>query len=94
MTLHQILKDPECRGNIQCAMWGIVITTAMLCVPIYGIAWMSTAEKISADVYGAKHLENRIETLENFQNQMMVRIEKNHIEFEVHTHRYSDGHIK
>ena len=65
MNLRQILKDPECRGNIQCAMWGIVITTAMLCVPIYGIAWMSTAEKISADVYGARRLENRIEVLEN-----------------------------
>ena len=65
MSLHQILKDPECRGNIHCVLGGIIITTAMICVPIYGIAWMSTAEKISADVYGARHLENRITALEN-----------------------------
>ena len=57
MSLHQILKDPECKGNIQCTMWAVVFVFGWLCVLVYGCVWMSTAEKISADVYGAKNLQ-------------------------------------
>ena len=46
-------------------MWAVVFVFAWFCLMFYGIAYLSTAEKISADVYGAKYLKNRIKTLED-----------------------------
>ena len=83
MSLHAILKDPECKGNIQSAMWAVVVTLGMPCLMLFGFAWLSTAEKISADIYGARHLESRITVLENRPVLLME-----------HTHRYSDGKIR
>jgi len=68
-------------------MWAVVVTLGMLCFMLFGFAWMSTAEKISADVYRAKYLEGRIKALES----KTPTLENHSME---HVHRYFDGKIK
>ena len=46
-------------------IWAFVLVVGAICAMLFGCAWFSTAETISADVYGAKHLEGRITALEN-----------------------------
>jgi len=58
-------EEQERQETIKCAIWAFVIVVSGLSFFTYGIAWLSTAEKISADIYGAKHLEGRIMALEN-----------------------------
>ena len=86
MSLHQILKDPECRGNIQCVLWGIVIIMGMLCILIYGIAWMSPVEKISEDIYGAEYLKKRIEHLEGVFTGVSIEWAQKQVEYDNHIH--------
>ena len=92
MSLHAILRDPECKGNIQCAMWAVVVTLGMLCLMLFGIAWMSTAEKINADVYGAKNSENKTSIGREGQLEDRIIILENQLMG--HVHRYFDGKIK
>ncbi len=90
----EILKDPECKGNIQCFVAAFVLVIGGLCTFLYGIAYLSTTEKVSADIHGAKHLEGRIEKLEILAWEIAARTEKNKADFMLHSHRYSDGKIK
>lgn len=87
MNLHAILKDPECKGNIQCLIWGICTVFIWLSVMLYGLAWLSTVEKENTAFYGAKHLENRIDALEAKEHIIVCEIEK----FRNHKHNYSTG---
>ena len=83
MDLHKILRDPECKSNIQCSLLAFVFVIGGLCLLIYGLTWMSSVDKTNTEFYGAKHLENRITILEN-----------NITILENHTHQYYNGKIK
>ena len=75
-----ITEEQERQETSNCFIAAVIVVSGMLSILIYGMAWVSSAEKVSAEIYGAKHLENRIELLEN--------------EYREHTHRYHDGKIK
>ena len=64
---HYISRDKEeqFRENVKCVVWGVCFVFAWLCLLVYGITWLSTAEKENTAFYGATHLEKRITDLEN-----------------------------
>lgn len=92
--IHDILRDPECKSNIQCTIFACIVVIGGLCLLIYGLAWLSTAEKENAVFYGTEHLEERVKWLEDWSRAMVVDGGERRVEYLMHTHQYSDGHIK
>ena len=81
MSYHETFEAEQSQMQMFfCVIFAGVFVVGALCALIYGFAWLSTAEKISEDVYGVKHLENRITVLEDGYRE--------------HTHRYYDLKIK
>lgn len=74
---HIIAEEKAKQDTIQGIIFATIVVFGMLSVLIYGMALLSSTKKVSEDVYGAKHLENRIELLES--------------EYREHTHVYSTG---
>ena len=62
MSYHE---SPIEKQDYKCFVGAFVLVIGSICAMLFGLAWLSTAEKISADVYRARRLENRIEVLEN-----------------------------
>ena len=78
MSYRESFEEEKMRNEtMKCAMLAVAVVVGALSLLIYSMACLSTAEKISEDVYWAKHLENRIELLES--------------EYREHTHVYSTG---
>ncbi len=75
-----INEEQERQQTIQCVIFAVIFVIGAFCALIYGFAWLLTTEKISEEVYGAKHLENRITVLEG--------------EYKEHRHVYSTGKPK
>ena len=76
-TTHETEVEVAKQETIKCGIVAACVVLGGLCLLIYGFAWLSSTEKVSAKIYGAKHLEDRIELLES--------------EYREHTHRYSTG---
>ena len=62
MSYHE---SPIEKQDYKCFVGAFVLVIGSICAMLFGLAWLSTAEKISADVYGARRLESRITALES-----------------------------
>ena len=81
MSYRESFEEEKMRNEtMKCAMLAGVVVVGALSLLIYGMAQLSSAEKVSADVYGAKHLEGRIMALE--------------VEYKEHRHVYATGKPK
>jgi len=58
MNYHENLIDKQ---DYKSFIVAFVIVISSICAMLFGFAWLSTTEKISADVYGAKNLRLRLE---------------------------------
>lgn len=38
--IHEILRDPQCKGNIQCFILAVSLVALYICLLIYGLAWL------------------------------------------------------
>ncbi len=95
MSHYERWNEEEAKqGTLKCFIAAVIVTLGMLCLLIFGLAWMSTAEKVSAEIYGAKYMENQIKSLEDWRTGFSVEYGMKQVEYENHTHRYHDGHIK
>ena len=54
MSYHE---SPIEKQDYKCFVGAFVLVIGSICAMLFGFAWLSTAEKVSADIYGAKHLE-------------------------------------
>ena len=59
-----ITEEKARQDTIQGIIFAVIVVFGMLSVLIYGLASLSSTEKVSAEIYGAKHLEGRITALE------------------------------
>ena len=75
-----IAEEKAKQDTIHGIIFAVIVVFGMLSVLIYGLASLSSTEKVSAEIYGARHLKDRIELLES--------------EYREHTHRYYDLKIK
>ena len=65
MSYRESFEEKKMRNEtMKCAMLAVAVVVGALSLLIYGMAWLSSAEKVSAEIYGAKHLEGRIKWLE------------------------------
>ncbi|KKU46089.1 MAG: hypothetical protein UX65_C0010G0020 [Parcubacteria group bacterium GW2011_GWB1_46_8] len=62
MSYHE---SPIEKQDYKCFVGAFVLVIGSICAMLFGFAWLSTAERISADVFWAAHLEGRITALEN-----------------------------
>lgn len=73
--IHKILRDRQCRGNINCLVAGICTTMFFLCLTIitlFGLDHSIEFNKRFNDVlYKIIMSEDRIDKLENFQKMMI-----------------------
>lgn len=91
--LHEILRDPECAGNIKSVTWACVVITMYLSFLLYGFSVLETVDRVNlvemeqqyevlkekVDMLNklAVYQEDSIKTLDSFADN--------------HTHRYHDG---
>ena len=78
MSYRESFEEEKMRNEtMKCAMLAVAVVVGALSLLIYGMAQLSSTEKVSAEIYGAKHLEGRIKALE--------------VEYKKHRHVYSTG---
>ena len=85
MSKYERWTEEEAKqSTIKAFIAAVIVTLGMFSVLVYGLAYLSSAEKVSADVYGAKHLQGRITTIEG-------RVTAMEDEYKEHRHVYSTG---
>lgn len=75
--IHEILKDPECSGNIKCFVWAFVVVCIYGSVLLYGFALLGFYEE-NIRPYERKivHIELQIEDMISAQEQIDVEQNK------------------
>ena len=81
MSYHETFEAEQSQMQMFfCVIFAGVFVVGALCALIYGFSWLASTEKVSTEIYGARHIKEQIESLEN--------------EYREHTHRYYDLKIK
>ena len=81
-NLHKILSDPECAGNIKCAVWATVIACLYFSGMCYGFALLELAHQMNP-------IEKQMKSIGESFNKKVTKLHKIHM---LHERAAHHGH--